>query len=187
MDDTQLLDAWVHGDDAAGREFYRRYADRIARFFLRKRGEDAADLVQRTFLKCLEQKKNGAPIQRIDAFLFAVARNELYDAFRRDHREGARFDPEVTSLADLRTSPSGRVARDEDARLLLEALRKIPLEYQLAVELYYWEELPMQEVATALGITKSAAINRVHRARDMIRSELDRDLESWMKSFEDLG
>jgi hypothetical protein len=59
--------------------------------------------------------------------LFAIARNELYGFFEKRQRE-SRFDPVLTSIADLKTSPSTRLARRQELNLLPEALQRIPLE-----------------------------------------------------------
>ncbi|HVM12123.1 MAG TPA: sigma-70 family RNA polymerase sigma factor, partial [Actinomycetota bacterium] len=179
---------------------YARYADRVASFFGRKTSADVPDLVQRTFLKLFEAAKAGVEIGRVDAMLFTIARNELYDSFRRARREGDPFDPDAMTLEDQATRASQLLARREEQTLLLQALRRLPLDDQLALELYYWEELPMEEVARVLGATKSAAINRVHRARGALKAVLERlearpelvretisDLEGWAKSLKDLA
>jgi RNA polymerase sigma-70 factor (ECF subfamily) len=198
--DTELLDAWAAGDERSGRALYQRYAGRVTRFFAQKLRDDPADLVQRTFLKCLDAKKRGAEVGDAAAMLFAIARNELYDHLRARMREKARFAPEMTSLEDAGAGPSQIVAKGERDQLLLAALRRIPIDDQIALELYYWEELPMEGVAQALGVTKSAALNRVHRAREALRERLRAmearaervdetmsGLETWAKRLADGG
>jgi RNA polymerase sigma-70 factor (ECF subfamily) len=170
--DAELLASWTGGDDAAGREFYRRYADRVARFFARKFPDEAAELVQRTFLKCIQTLRAGTAVTSPAGLLFAVARSELYDAFRRRKRDEARFEPELTTLEDLGTGLSQKLARREQERLLLAGLRRIPVADQIALELYYWEGLAMEDVALALDTTRSAAINRIHRARKLLRERM---------------
>jgi RNA polymerase sigma factor (sigma-70 family) len=167
--DVELLDAWAAGDGEAGRMFYGRYAARVARFFSSKTRDDAADLVQRTFLKCLESCRKGAEVGNPAAMLFAIARNELYDTFRR---KKDRFTPEVSSIEDLRTGASQLLARGEQQRLLLLSLHRIPLEHQIALELYYWEGLSVEDVARVLSVTKSAAMSRIHRARELLREQM---------------
>lgn len=168
--DDQLLAAWAGGDRDAGRDFYQRYAERVSRFFVRKTSDDLPDLVQRTFLKCLDVVRRGDPIDNPAAFLFTIARNELYDLFGRNARD--RFDPEHTSLADVRSGISTRLDRHQREALLHAALARLPLDSQLALELYYWEDLAMSDVARVLGVTESAAINRIHRARKQLRESL---------------
>jgi RNA polymerase sigma-70 factor (ECF subfamily) len=48
----------------------------------------------------------------------------------------------------------------------------VPIDDQIALELYYWEDLGMDAVASVLGIGKSAALSRVHRARERVRERL---------------
>jgi RNA polymerase sigma-70 factor (ECF subfamily) len=127
--------------------------------------------VQRTFL-VPETARRGVEIGNPAVLLFAIARNELYDLFGRRATDRERFSPEHTSLADLRTGVSTQLARHQQERLLMEALARLPLDSQLALELYYWEELAMEDVARVLGTTQSAAINRVHRARKLLRDRL---------------
>lgn len=167
--DAELLDAWADGDAAAGRTLYRRHCDALTKFVARKTGDDAADLVQEVFLDLLGARKGGTEIEHPRGFLFRVARNALYDRFRRGLRS---FDPAVTSLRDLATGAVSRLVRDESTRLLQDALNTLPLDQQVALELYYWESLPMAQVAEVLEVTKSAAINRVHRARKALREAM---------------
>jgi RNA polymerase sigma factor (sigma-70 family) len=168
--DAELLASWAGGDRDAGRGFYERYADRVTRFFARKIADDVVDLVQRTFLKCLEAARKTA-VDNPGALLFAIARNELYDAFRAKLGD-RRFDPEYTSLVEVGTGPATGLARREQHELLQQALARLPLDAQIALELYYWDDLAMDDVAAVLGISTSAAINRIHRARQLLREQL---------------
>lgn len=167
--DAELLDAWAEGDTDAGRTLYRRHCDALTTFVARKASDDAADLVQQVFLDLLGARKGGTVIEHPRGFLYRVARNALYDRFKRGLRS---FDPAVTSLQDLATGAASRLVRDESVRLLQEALTTLPLDQQIALELYYWESLPMAQVAEVLEVTKSAAINRVHRARTALREAM---------------
>lgn len=169
--DAELLDAWAEGNATAGRALYRRHCDALAKFIARKTGEDAADLVQQVFLDLLGARRGGTAIEHPRGFLFRVARNALYDRFRQGLRS---FDPAVTSLRDLATGAVSRLVRDESVRLLQEALTTLPLDQQIALELYYWESLPMAQVAEVLEVSKSAVINRVHRARKALREAMVR-------------
>lgn len=57
------------------------------------------------------------------------------------------------------------------------ALARLNPQDRAAITLYYWEELPMDEIAATLGIGVSAAKMRLHRARERFRDayeELDR-------------
>ncbi len=175
-DDHAALRAWASGDADAGRALFDRYGDRVARFFARHLPpEEAADLTQRTFLGALDAARRGHAVSRVAGWLFGIARNTLYDALRRRVRERA-FEPARSSLAELRTGPHTALTRHQDQAELLAALRQLPADDQMALELFYWQDLSMAEVAVAMQITRSAAINRVYRARKTLRTLLAKKL-----------
>jgi hypothetical protein len=55
--DLALLEAWRGGDDVAGNRLVRRHFSTISRFFRNKVPDQRADLMQRTFLACVESRK----------------------------------------------------------------------------------------------------------------------------------
>ncbi len=171
--DDDGLHAWARGDEAAGRAFYRRHCERITAFFARKTSVDVPDLVQRSFVRCLEAVRSETPVANPVGLLLTIARHELYDHLRRLHR--VTIDPAVSSLHDLGASPSQQLAQDERQQRLLAAMDRLTLDDQLALELYYWEQLPMAQVAGVLEVGRSAALSRVHRARARLRSLLSDD------------
>ncbi len=169
--DEELLLAWRGGDNVAGDELVARYFDPICRFFRSKLGDDVEDLIQRTFLDCLRAK------ERIDApsfrsWLFAVARNRLFDHLRRTL---ARTDEELgsRSITDLRTRPSERAALGQTREIVAQALQTLPLDFQIVLELAYWEDLDGPEIAAALGIPANTVRSRLSRGRAGLRAALE--------------
>jgi RNA polymerase sigma-70 factor (ECF subfamily) len=93
------------------------------------------------------------------------------------------------SLADLGTSPSAVVARRNDRALLLDALRRIPVQLQIALELHYWEDMSTAEIAAALEIPHGTAKSTLRRAREHLRRALEDDVAAvpeLARSLEDL-
>ncbi len=172
-DDLDLLAAWRGGDRKAGDALIRRHFDAVCRFFRTKLGDDIEDLIQRTFLDLLE----AAGRMSIDSFratLFTIARRRLYDHLRAVYQRGAVEVLSSIPVADLGTSPSGVVARGEEERLLGEAMRRISLDHQIALELAYWEDLSGKEIATVLDISEHTVRSRLARAREALRGEVER-------------
>ncbi|HWB76924.1 MAG TPA: sigma-70 family RNA polymerase sigma factor [Nannocystaceae bacterium] len=163
-----LLAAWARGDAKAGRALFERHAGELADFLARKLDDGIDDLVHHAFAACLERTRAGTAIANVRAYLFQCARNGLVD--RLGAR--ARFDPATASLQDAGTSPSQACARDQQRRLLLVALRMLPLDDQIALELHYWHELPVEQIGDALGVPRSTALSRLHRARAKLRALL---------------
>jgi RNA polymerase sigma factor (sigma-70 family) len=197
--DFTLLQRWKAGDLESGNALFERHFDSVYRFFAHKVEVDvAADLVQRTFLGCVEGLSRFREDSTFRTFVFAIARNELFGHFRR-RRRSPELDVGGSSIRDLAPSPSTLLGHDADQRLLLEALRSIPLDLQIVLELHYWEELSGPELARALEVPEGTVRSRLHRARELLRARLEelgsassalastlQDLEKWAGSLRSL-
>ncbi len=174
--DLELLDAWRGGDRHAGHVLFERYFSCVSRFFHNKVPEEREDLIQRTFLACVESRQRLRDNSNFRAYVLKIARNELYSYLVRRYR--VLGDPGETAAAELETSPSRIVARNAEHALLLRALRCIPIELQMALELCYWEDLGTTELAFVLGIPSGTVKSRLHRARKLLRERMAELAES---------
>ena len=170
--DVELLDAWAAGDRDAGDALIERHFEAVYRFFRSKLPGDVHDVVQDTFLRCTEARERFEGKSSFRAFLFGVARRVLQDHLRRVYRN--REDAELSELsaAELGTSPSQLVARREEHRILLEALRRISLDHQIALELVYWESLTGAEIAEVLDLNPNTARGKIREARQALAAEV---------------
>jgi RNA polymerase sigma-70 factor (ECF subfamily) len=167
--DPELLDAWRGGDVRAGNELFRRYFAQLSRFFRNKADTGVEDLIQSTFLACVEGRDRFRETSSFRTYLFAIARYHLYGHYRRQRRA---VDFSQTSIVDLGASPSAPLGRREETTALLRALRSIPLEYQIVLELTYWEGMKAPEVAEILEIPANTVRGRLSRARAALRQAL---------------
>lgn len=171
-----MLRAWQDGDASAGEVLLRRYFPIVHRFLrARARPHDVDDLVQATFLDCLENRSRVAQVS-FRAFILRVARFRYYDHLRARKPDRDATALSQLSLADLGTTPSRRVARDEEKRHLHDALERIPSDQQMMLELSYWETLPGAEIAEVLDIAPGTVRSRLTRARKALRRQLHRQL-----------
>lgn len=164
--DADLLEAWRRGDQNAGTTLVRRHFDVLHRFFTRKLPADVADdLIQSTFTACVQGRDRVRDGASFRGFLLGAARIELLRYFRKLGRHDRAMQVEAMSLHELQSSPSRIMARHEETRILVEAMRRIPLDLQIVLELYYWEDLPVAEIAEALDIPSGTVKSRLSRAR----------------------
>lgn len=168
--DGELLTSWRGGDQRAGEALVERHWASIARFFRSKIGDDGADLISQTFLACVEARDR-IEGDNVKAYLFAVARRRLAEHFRGRARSPS-VDFSLSSVVDLGTGPATHVARRQRSELLREGLARIPLDDQIALELAYFEGLPMREIAAVLELEENTVRSRLSRARDKLRAVL---------------
>jgi RNA polymerase sigma-70 factor (ECF subfamily) len=168
--DAELLAQWRAGSRTAGSELIERHFARVHRFFQNKVGRELEDLIQQTFLACIEAEPRFEQRSSFVTFLLAIARYQLFSHYSRRHREVCDF--ERSSLRDFGTTPSGAVAKHEEQRMLAVALQSLPLQSQVLLELVYWEELSAAEVAEVLDIPVNTVYSRLGRARGALREQL---------------
>jgi RNA polymerase sigma-70 factor (ECF subfamily) len=172
--DESLLTAWNAGAPGAGEELFDRHFVRVVRFFRTKIHGDVDELVQQTFLRCLESRTRFRGEGSFAGFLFGIARNVLLNHYRARQRHGEPVDLDEVSLHDLDPRPSSVVVQRREHQLLLESLRRIPLEAQIILELYYWEDMTSAAIAQALQIPHGTAQTRLRRARQLLAEQLGR-------------
>jgi RNA polymerase sigma factor (sigma-70 family) len=171
-DDVQLLDAWIAGDKHAGNELVQRYYGVLYRFFANKVGAEVDDLVQQTMTGLLTGCSRFEGRSTFRAYLLSIARYQLYEFVRRKQRSNAVLEYDTVSAFDLSPSPSTLASQRRDQTLLLEALRRIPLNFQIALELHYWEDLSGSELAEVLGVPVDTAYSRLRKARSLVKRQL---------------
>ena len=169
--DFELLDAWAGGDQAAGRRLYERHFALLFRFLRTKIEEGRDDLLQAVWLACIEGRERIRSRDSFRAYLLQTARFQLYAYYRQRNRNQA-IDFDAASVVDLGSSPSRVFLRRQQERLLLEALRRVPLDQQIVLELSFWEELSGPEIAEVLGIPEPTVRTRLHRAIERLRAQM---------------
>jgi RNA polymerase sigma factor (sigma-70 family) len=170
--DLALLDSWRAGDTAAGEALFQRHFDAIYGFFETKCEADADELVQSTFFACLRARDQFRKQSSFRTYLFTIARHELYRLLRGRQRDGARLDFQLSSIAELVSTPGTQIARNQEHRQLLEALRQLPVEQQTLLELHYWEDLDIAALAEVFETPAPTIRTRLHRARKALRDRM---------------
>jgi RNA polymerase sigma factor (sigma-70 family) len=198
--DLELLDRWCAGDRRAGNELFQRHFDSVCRFFQNKLDRDFDELVQTTFLACVRSREQFRRQSSFRTYLFTIARHELYAHLRRRRRDQQNLDFGVTSIADLEPTARSLIDRNKEHERLLRALRALPVEQQVLLELHYWEDMSPTELAEVLDIPAVTARTRLYRARQALRERMDalegapaplhrsvEDLDAWARAVRDLG
>jgi RNA polymerase sigma-70 factor (ECF subfamily) len=137
-------------------------------------GASAKDLIQRTFLRCFEARDRIKKDANFRAYLFGIARYVLLEHLRKARRQYARFDVMNTTLHDVspQPTPHSMLAHKREVQLLMEALRRIPIDLQIILELFYWEHLSAREIGLAVGAPEGTVRTRLRRARQLLEREI---------------
>lgn len=172
MDDETLLARWAAGDRGAGDELITRHFSGVHRFVSGLAPREADELTQRTFLAVIEGASRFERRGRFRAFLFGIARNHLLRMLQEKRPDRSLEELSRTPVAQLLDSPTARLRQDERKQELLQAMQALPTEVQLTLQLHYWAELTVAEIAEITEVAVPTVRSRLTRGRQGLRSVL---------------
>lgn len=175
--DEELLARWRQGDRDAGGTLMDRNFPRIKAFFARKTSDRdlIQELTQRTFMRCLDKLSGFEQRSSFSSFIYGIARNILLEHYR-ELRKSERHTPiEETPVEALDPTPFSIVERSSERKLIIHVLRRLPLDLQIIVELYFFEQLSARLVSEVLGLPEGTVRGRIRSCRDRIEQHV-RDL-----------
>lgn len=150
---------------------YNKYFNQIF-IFVYRRVEDeqlAADITSHTFLIALSNLKKfqpkGVPFS---AWLFRIALNGVNEYYRKS-KKGRVVGMEEADLGQLLEDPHINMHKNEDDKLLLQALSHLPAEAIQFIEMRFFEKRQFSEIADIIGITENNAKTKMYRLLEKLK------------------
>lgn len=132
--------------------------------------DDAADAAQQAFVLALEQGERLLASEHPERVLKWLAVKQALMILRGERRRRAR---ETTAVMELEsTSPSDSAQWREHRDAARAALRELPADVRLAIELRFGEDMTFKDVAHALDVSEPTAYERVQRGLATLRQRL---------------
>lgn len=158
--------------------YVRDYSAMIMRqayFYLRDR-QRAEDVCQEVFLR-IYNKQPELPDERSEkAYLLRVTINICKDYLKSAWNRRVGYMPETYDAPEAGPGPEGEVVDSEQKRILFESVMELPDIYKDVVLLFYYHDMPTEEIAKVLGIPGVTVRTRLMRARDKLQAILRRRL-----------
>ncbi len=177
--DDQIARA-QRGDRTAFSALMSAHKDDLFRF-VRRRVADAdaaSDVVQEAFVAAWGAMASFDPERSFKTWLHAIALNKCRDAARRAATRrtfwGQCPDGDDLRVADERPSPEAETISREEVRILRQALATLPEHLREALMLTAVDGLSQAAASATLGCSIKSLEYRVHRARELLASEMAR-------------
>jgi RNA polymerase sigma-70 factor (ECF subfamily) len=142
--------------------------------------DDAAaqDVVQDVFVELWRHPQHyDETLGSLRTYLNLCARHRAYDVLRSELRRAGREKRSERLIPPQRQrSPGEEVADAQTASLVRDAVRSLPPDQRVVVEMAYYGGLSYRDVARAVGIPEGTAKSRVRLALAKLESELDRHM-----------
>jgi RNA polymerase sigma-70 factor, ECF subfamily len=174
-DDMQLIRRMAGGDRLAMQVLYGRHRVRAFRFILRFLRDEAAaeDVLAETFLDVWRQAGDFEGRSSVSTWILSIARFKALSDVRR--RRDAPYDEEAAAeIADEADDPEIDVAKRDKGAALRRCLEKLSAEHREIIDLVYYHEKSVEEVAQIVGVPAATVKTRLFYARQKLSEILRR-------------
>lgn len=167
--DAGLLERARRGDSSAFDSLRRLHEQPLRGFVAHRVGSDAADdLTQEIWLACWQALPKYAARSRFKAWLYGIATHKCADCLRSRSQEARRRE----AAESLETDQPDAYRAIDLQQTVLAALEHVPEEQREVLELYYYAELTLAEIAQALNRNLNTVKYQFYRAHDQVGKEL---------------
>lgn len=167
--DEVLVQLVADGDKDAMRALFARHNVRVFRFLTRIVGNDATaeDLLNEVFLEVWRNASRFEARSQVSTWILAIARFKALASMRR--RQHDELDDEASEMIeDTTDNPEVTVQKTERSALLQQCLQQLSVAHRQVVDLVYYHEQSIEEVAEIIGVPASTVKTRVFYARKRI-------------------
>jgi RNA polymerase sigma-70 factor, ECF subfamily len=173
ISDDALIARLAKGDQQAMPMLFARHRTRVFRFVLRRvRNEAVAEeLVNEIFLAVWQQAGRFEGTSSATTWMLSIAHNKAVSSLRKKRDEG--LDEGVAeAIPDDSDSAETILAKGGKAAALRLCLNKLPDDQRVVMDLVYYHEQSVKEVAEVLGIPEATVKTRMFYARKKLSEML---------------
>jgi len=183
QEDILLVRRCKKGDQRAYTYLLRKYQQGVYNLCYRlvSNTETAQDLAQESFVKVFNALDQYDPKYRFASWLYRVAKNHCYDYLRKVKLSQISLDEEnkdgrPLQIPDFKPIPDQELYRQERARIINEAINKLPVDSRTVIVLRHLHDKSYEDIARILKEPVGTIKARIHRARKKLGELLNADL-----------
>lgn len=175
VDEHQMVERARRGENEAAVELIDLYYERIYAFLRRLAGSDAdaADLTQRVFARVWKALPNYAGRSSFKSWLHGIAYHVYVDWVRGNHRLASRPDAWWEERVSPQLSPADIAMRNDLREKVYASVDKLAPEVRDTIHLHYYQELTLEETATAMGVATSTVKYRLRQGVSELEQRLN--------------
>jgi RNA polymerase sigma-70 factor, ECF subfamily len=164
--DEVLIGRIANGDRLAMQVLYARHHVRVFRFVVRFVRDEATaeDLISEVFLDVWRQAGRFEGRSAVSTWMLAIARFKALSALRR--RPDEELDEETAgAIEDLSDDPGTVLEKKDKSAMIRKCLTGLSAEHREIIDLVYYHEKSVEEVAEIVGIPENTVKTRMFYAR----------------------
>lgn len=128
----------------------------------------AQDAVQETFIKAYRHISRMAKVENEKAWLFRIAMNICRDMMRTAWFKHAAKSVDLDDLPEI---PAPQTLPEDSG--ILDEVRRLPAKEREVILLHYWQNMDVEEIASALTVNRATVYRRLERARQILKMSVE--------------
>lgn len=126
----------------------------------------AEDAVQNALIEAYQAIMNGKDIRNFASWFKQVAAMRAMDLARKRSKQDRLMDEmDHREPIDQQAQPVEALLKKEEESRLLSQVMSLDIHHRSVILLYYYQEMSLDEISTALGVKKGTVKSRLHHAR----------------------
>ncbi|WP_374655640.1 sigma-70 family RNA polymerase sigma factor [Dongia sp.] len=172
--DGKLLDGIAKGDRAAFTEFYQRHNRSLFAFLVKmvRDRELAEEVLSETMLDVWRQAGRFEGKSSVTTWLFSIGHHKAVSRLRR-MREVALDEEVAANIEDSGPTPDKQASDKDMSRLLARLIECLSLDHREILQLAYYQEFSVQEIAEVLDLPENTVKTRMFYARQRLKALLE--------------
>jgi RNA polymerase sigma factor (sigma-70 family) len=179
MEDLLLLWQFKRGDRGALQRIYEKYVDELFAVASGLGGDvnSAHDVVHDVFVSFARSGEKLRLSGSLRSFLVTCVVNAVRYRFRSENRKAARLQELAAERAGFQPDPASEVIVDEQARLAVACMGRLPQEQREVIVLHIRGGMSFKEIARMQETSINTVQSRYRYGIEKLRSMLDSEVE----------
>lgn len=161
---------------------YQRFAEKVFYFSLRyvRSREDAEGITQEIFMKVWENRQTLNPELSLNAYIFTIAKNTIFNQNRKKIHEQAYLNHLKKHLDECYEKTENDILLNEVKHCIDQAMGELPDRRRKIFRLSRFENLSYREISARLNISERTVETHIRLALKTVRAFLEKNLQVWV-------
>ncbi|HEY4162034.1 MAG TPA: sigma-70 family RNA polymerase sigma factor [Dongiaceae bacterium] len=168
--DTVLLQRVAKGDRTAFAELYRRLQRPLFGYLMKlvREREMVEDVLNETLMEVWRQAARFEGRSSVNTWVFSIAHHRAVSRLRRK-RETSLDEETAAAIEDQAPTPDQNAVASDMSRILGDLMKRLSAEHREILNLAYYQEFSVQEIADALDLPANTVKTRMFYARQRLK------------------
>ena len=154
-------------------QLMEQYTEGLLRlaFYYVKDSQMAEDLVQDVFIKLYTNSNEQTEIKDMKSYLYKMTANKCKDYLKSWSYRKIQFQQRF--INEPKTNHNDNLLKKDEQTIIGDAILQLPLKQREVLIYYYFNEMPVLEIAQFLGVSDNTVKSRLRLGRKQLKEQLD--------------